>query len=328
MSVIFSRAPLRVSLGGGGTDLPSYYGEYGGFVVSGAIDKYVYMLTHTAFHRHYLMKYSELEEVEEVAHIRHPILRESLLRHWRGEPLEIASVADVPAGTGMGSSGAYTVCLLKGLNRARHGSITPADLAEAACEIEMGVLGEPVGKQDQYVAAYGGICAYTFHPDGAVDVEPLELELPILRRLRDQLLLFYTGEARSASRMLSDQDTRSKVRDPRMLENLHRTKELGLQIHRLLGAGELDSYAELMHEHWEQKRRRSPGMTSERVDGLYELARRNGAIGGKLVGAGGGGFLLVYTSSPEQTRQAMATAQAPELPFDFEFDGAYASEYT
>ncbi len=327
MSMIFSRAPLRVSLGGGGTDLPSYYREHGGFLVSGAIDKYVYMLTHTVFQRRYRMKYSELEEVDEVCQIRHPILRESLQRHWCGSPVEIASVADVPAGTGMGSSGAYTVCLLKGLIRARHSSISPTDLAEAACAIEMDVLGEPVGKQDPYVAAHGGICAYTFHPGGRVEVEPLELDLDVLRQLRDQLLLFYTGEARSASRMLADQDTRSKAGEQRMIENLHRTKELGRRIHRLLEQGALEDYAELMHEHWMHKRERSPGMTSERVDRLYAEARRSGAIGGKLVGAGGGGFLLVYSRSPEDTRRAMAAANAPELAFDFEFGGAYASEY-
>src|SRR5438132_4644051 len=206
MSVISSRAPLRVSLGGGGTDLPSYYREYGGFLVSGAVDKYVYMLTHTVFQRRYRMKYSELEEVDEIREIRHPILREALLRHWRGNPLEIASVADVPAGTGMGSSGAYTVCLLKGLAHARRTSITPAGLAEAACEIEMDVLREPVGKQDPYVAAHGGICAYTFNHDGSVDVEPLELDEAVLGRLRNHLLLFYTGAARAASTVLADQD--------------------------------------------------------------------------------------------------------------------------
>jgi len=327
MSVIFSRAPLRISLGGGGTDLPSYYREHGGFLVSGAIDKYVYMLTHTVFQRRYRMKYSELEEVDEPSQIRHPILRESLLRHWCGNPLEIASVADVPAGTGMGSSGAYTVCLIKGLVRARHSSISPKDLAEAACEIEMGVLGEPVGKQDPYVAAHGGICAYTFDPGGAVAVEPLELDPDVSRRLRDQLLLFYTGEARSASKMLADQDERSRAGEAQMVENLHATKELGQRIHRLLGDGELEGYAELMHEHWEHKRRRSPGITNEHVDRLYELARRSGAIGGKLVGAGGGGFLLVYTRRPEDTRRAMLAADAPELAFDFEFGGAYADEY-
>ncbi|HTD07533.1 MAG TPA: galactokinase, partial [Solirubrobacteraceae bacterium] len=243
MSMIFSRAPLRISLGGGGTDLPSYYREHGGFVVSGAIDKYAYMLTHTTFQRRYRMKYTELEEVEEVSQIRHPILRESLLRHWCGNPLEIASVADVPAGTGMGSSGAYTVCLLKGLARARRTAITPGELAEAACEIEMEVLGEPVGKQDPYVAAHGGICAYTFAPDGSVSVESLELDATSLRRMRDQLLLFYTGEARAASHMLADQDQRSKAGDEQMLENLHRTKELGLHSRELLRGGRLEEYA-------------------------------------------------------------------------------------
>ncbi len=325
MSVIFSRAPLRISLGGGGTDLPSYYTEHGGFLISGAIDKYVYMLTHTVFQRRYRMKYSELEEVDEIGEIRHPILRESLLRHWRGNPLEIASVADVPAGTGMGSSGAYTVCLLKGLAHARSTSITPGQLAEAACEIEIDVLGEPVGKQDPYVAAHGGICAYTFHPSGEVEVEPLELDPGVLRQLRDQLLLFYTGEARSASSVLSDQDERSKAGDREMIENLDRTKEIGRDSRRLLQSGDLEGYAELMHEHWEHKRRRSPGMTDENIDRLYTLARRSGVIGGKLVGAGGGGFLLAYARQPEDTREAMAAAGASELAFEFEFTGAYAS---
>jgi D-glycero-alpha-D-manno-heptose-7-phosphate kinase len=227
----------------------------------------------------------------------------------------------------MGSSGAYTVCLLKGLARARCTSITPADLAESACEIEMEVLGEPVGKQDPYVAAHGGICAYTFRRDGSVEVEPLELAPTVLRRMRDSLLLFYTGEARSAAHVLADQDTRSRAGDAAMLENLDRIKELGLRSCELLREGQLEDYAELMHEHWEHKRRRSPGMADERIDGLYALARRSGAIGGKLVGAGGGGFLLVYTPEPETTRRAMASQGAPELAFDFEFSGAYAGEY-
>ena len=326
MSVIFSRAPLRISLGGGGTDLPSYYREHGGFVVAGGIDKYVYMLTHTVFQRRYRMKYSELEEADEIEAIRHPILRETLRRHWRGNPLEIASVADVPAGTGMGSSGAYTVCLIKGLAQARHTSITAGALAEAACEIEIDVLGEPVGKQDPYVAAHGGICAYTLNPDGSVDVEPLELDPHVLALMRERLLLFYTGAARSASTVLADQDERSKAGDEEMLENLHRTKELGRRSYELLVAGDLDSYAELMHDHWEHKRRRSPGMTDAHIDRLYTLARRSGCIGGKLVGAGGGGFLLVYATRPEDVRQAMAAAGVQELVFDFEFAGGYASD--
>ena len=327
MSVIFARSPLRISLGGGGTDLPSYYGDHGGFLVAGAIDKYVYMLVHTVFQRRYKMKYSETEDVDEVAEIRHPILRETLLRHWRGNPLEIASVADVPAGTGMGSSGAYTVALLKALAHARRTSITPGALAEAAAEIEIDVLNEPCGKQDPYVAAHGGICAYTFHPDATVTVEPLELKPETLKALRDNLLLFYTGEARDASAVLADQDERTRVGDQEMIENLHRTKEIGLRSRDLLVSGDLFAYGELMHEHWLNKRRRSPGMANQRIDELYTLARRSGVIGGKLVGAGGGGFLLVYAHNPADTRQAMAAAGASELSFDFEFVGADSTEY-
>lgn len=326
MSVVYSRAPLRISLGGGGTDLPSYYREHGGFLIAGAIDKYVYMFVHTVFQRRYRMKYSEIEEVDDPAEIRHPILRETLLRHWRGDPIEIASVADVPAGTGMGSSGAYTVCLLKALAQARHQASTPAMLAEAACEIEIDVLREPVGKQDQYVAAHGGISAYHFHPDGTVAVEPLELRAEDLGHLRDRLLLFYTGEARSASAILADQHVRSTGGDQAMIENLHRTKEMGHQSRELLEKGDLDGYAALMHEHWENKRRRSPGMAGARIDELYSAAREAGALGGKLVGAGGGGFLLVYSVNPEQTRAAMSELHAPELCFDFEYGGAYATE--
>jgi D-glycero-alpha-D-manno-heptose-7-phosphate kinase len=328
MSVIFSRAPLRISLGGGGTDLPSYYREHGGFLVSGAIDKYVYMLMHTVFQRRYKMKYSETEEVDEIDAIKHPILRETLKRHWRGNPLEIASVADVPTGTGMGSSGAFTVALLRGLAHARRTSIAPGALAEAACEIEIDVLHEPCGKQDQYVAAHGGICAYTFATDGAVTVEPLELAAETLRALREQLLLFYTGEARDASSVLADQDSRTRSGDEEMLDNLHKTKEIGRQSYDLLLRGDLFGYGEMLHEHWLNKRERSPGMTTDRVNELYILARRSGAVGGKLVGAGGGGFLLVYARNPADTRQAMIAAGAAELRFDFEFVGASSSEYT
>jgi D-glycero-alpha-D-manno-heptose-7-phosphate kinase len=327
MSVVFSRAPLRISLGGGGTDLPSYYAEHGGFVVAGAIDKYVYMLMHTVFQRRYKMKYSETEDVDEISSIKHPILREALTRHWRGNPLEIASVADVPAGTGMGSSGAFTVALLKGLAHARRTSIAPGALAENACEIEIEVLKERCGKQDQYVAAHGGICAYTFATDGTVAVEPLELSGETLRKLREHLLLFYTGKARSASTVLTDQDERTRSGDRAMLDNLNLTKEIGIRSRELLLAGELESYAELMHEHWLNKRSRSPGMASAHIDELYETARDSGVVGGKLVGAGGGGFLLVYASHPADTRTAMEAAGATELVFDFEFGGAHSSEY-
>jgi D-glycero-alpha-D-manno-heptose-7-phosphate kinase len=327
MSVIFTRAPLRIPLGGGGTDLPSYYAEHGGFLVAGAIDKYIFMLIHTVFQRRYKMEYSETEDVATIPEIRHPILRETLARHWRGEPIEISVVADVPAGTGMGSSGAFTVSLMKGLAHARRTSAAQGWLAEAACEIEIDVLKEPCGKQDQYVAAHGGICAYTFNTDGTVEVEPLELSQATLRSLRENMLLFYTGESRSASVTLTDQDARTKSGDAEMIENLHRTKEIGHRSRDLLVEGDLFAYAELMHEHWLNKRKRSPGMASDRIDDLYTLARRSGVVGGKLVGAGGGGFLLLYARNPGDTRQAMAAAGATELPFDFEYVGAFSTEY-
>jgi len=327
MSVLFTRAPLRISLGGGGTDLPSYYREHGGFLVAGAINKYIYMLTHTVFQRRYRLKYSEFEEVDDPSEIRHPLLREALTRYWDGDPLEIASVADVPAGTGLGSSGAYTVCLLKALALASGVATTPADLAERASEIEIEFLGEPVGKQDQYVAAHGGICTYTFNADDSVDVHPLVLGAETLRSMDRNFLLFYTGDARSASSILADQVTRTQSGDAEMVANLHRTKEIGYESVTLLQSGDVERYAELMHEHWENKRRRSPGMASERVDTLYTLARRSGALGGKLVGAGGGGFLLVYAPRPDDTRQAMAAANAQELNFEFDFFGCVGQEF-
>jgi len=325
VSVILSRAPLRISLGGGGTDIPSYYREHGGFLISGAIDKYVYMLVHTVFQRRYRMKYSAFEEVDTPQEIKHPILREALVRHWGGDPLEIASVADVPAGTGLGSSGSYTVCLLKAIALASRSATTPGQLAEDACEIEIDILKEPIGKQDQYVAAHGGICSYTFNPDDTVDVKPLSLSSATLECLNDNLLLFYTGAARSASKILSDQDSRTKSGDTGMIENLHRTKEMGHQSAALLESGDLEQYAQLMHVHWENKRRRSEGMGNQRIDELYEGALADGALGGKLVGAGGGGFLLVYSEDPDRTRAAMARMDAPETRFSFEFEGCVGS---
>jgi D-glycero-alpha-D-manno-heptose-7-phosphate kinase len=327
MSAIFTRAPLRISLGGGGTDLPSYYREHGGFLVAGAINKHIYMLTHTVFQRRYRLKYSEFEEVDDPSQIRHPLLREALTHHWVGDPLEISSVADVPAGTGLGSSGAYTVCLLKALALARSLATTPADLAERACEIEIDILNEPVGKQDQYVSAHGGICAYTFHPDDSVEVRPLPLAEETLRRMDRNFLLFYTGDTRSAGSILADQVAKTSSGDKAMVANLHRTKEIGYESMALLESGDLERYAELMHVHWENKRKRSPGMANERIDKLYTLARRSGALGGKLVGAGGGGFLLVYAPRPDDTRQAMAAASAPELSFEFDFLGCVGQEF-
>jgi D-glycero-alpha-D-manno-heptose-7-phosphate kinase len=326
MSVIFTRSPMRISMGGGGTDIPSYYRTRGGFLVAGAIDKYVYMLTHTVFQRRYRLKYSEFEEVDDPADIRHPILREALLLHWRGSPLEIASVADIPAGTGLGSSGSYTVCLLKALALAGRMSTTPHDIAEAACHIEIDVLGEPSGKQDQYAAAHGGICAYTFNEDDSVDVVPLRLSPETLEGLADGLLLFYTGQTRSAGDLLADQDRRTRALDAEMIANLDRTKEIGYASRDLLESGDLTAYAGLMHEHWVNKRGRSAGMTTDKADHIYAVGRANGALGGKLVGAGGGGFVMLYSEDPARTRRALAAEGVDEVRFDFDFQGCIGQE--
>lgn len=328
MSVIFTRAPLRISLGGGGTDIPSYYRERGGFLVAGAIDKYIYMLTHTVFQQRYRLKYSEFEEVDDPADIRHPILREALCLHWQGAPLEIASVADIPAGTGLGSSGSYTVCLLKALALAGRMASTPGDIAEAACHIEIDVLGEPSGKQDQYAAAHGGICAYTFHEDDTVTVEPLRLPDDTLQKMQDGFLLFFTGETRKATTILADQDARTRDMDAVMLANLDRTKEMGFESRALLESGDLVRYAELMHEHWLNKKARSAGMSTGRADDMYDVARANGAVGGKLVGAGGGGFLLVYSEDVDRLRRAMDGVSAPEVRFQFDFQGVFGTEHS
>jgi len=325
MAMVFARAPLRISLGGGGTDLPSYYRERGGFLIAGAIDKYVYLLVHDVFQKRYRLKYSQMEDVDTIAEIQHPIIREALREHWSGDPLEIASVADIPAGTGLGSSGAFTVCLLKALATASGRSTTPGWLAEQACHIELDLLGEPIGKQDQYASAHGGICTYEFHPDDSVTVTPLEISDQTMRALNNNLLLFYTGKTRSASAILADQNTRTAAADETMLANLDRTKTLGIRARDLLLAEDLDTYATEMHEHWENKRDRSPGMSSPRIDGLYEEARKNGVIGGKIVGAGGGGFLLLYSSDPERTRAVMTRASADEVRFQFDLHGCTAS---
>lgn len=323
MSVVFAQAPLRLSLGGGGTDLPSYYERFDGYVVAAALNKHVHIILQPSFDGQWRLKYSQTEVVPSLADVKHPLFREILSRHWTGEPLEIATAADVPAGTGLGSSAAFSVALLKALAYARKVPTMPLDLAKDACEIEMGVLCERCGKQDPHVSACGGICAYEFYRD-EVSVEPLAVPSRMLAKMREHLLLFYTGKTRSSSDLLRDQDERTIADDGKMLDDLHLVKRRAHEIRDHLLQGTFHTFAEMLHEHWVHKRDRSPGMTSERIDDLYELARENGVIGGKLVGAGGGGFLLLASRDPVATRQAMNTARVPELVFDFDYTGATA----
>jgi D-glycero-alpha-D-manno-heptose-7-phosphate kinase len=311
-----------VSLGGGGTDLPSYYREHGGFLVAAAIDKYVYITLHQTFVQELIIKYSKLERVATIDEIEHPIIREALRFVGVTNPhLELTSMADIPAGTGLGSSGSFTTALLKALHAYKRNIIHPAELAAEACAIELDRLGEPIGKQDQYAAAIGGITAFTFHQDGRVEYRPVRLSEETHFSLEDNLLLFFTGYSRSASAILKDQDDRSKQNDRAILENLHFTKELGFKSLDALEAGHLAEFARLMDLHWQEKKTRSGGMSNPQINDWYDHARANGALGGKLIGAGGGGFLMFYAADKTKLRHAMREKGLQEVRFRFDFEG-------
>lgn len=322
--MIIARSPMRISLGGGGTDLPSYYSQFGGFFISAAIDRYVYVMTHTAWNSdEYIIKYSQLERTKSISEIKHPIIRAALNMLEIEPNIEICSIADIPAGTGLGSSGSFTTALLKSLHAyKKHTLISPEALAEQAFQIEMKDVCSPVGKQDQYISAYGGITCFDIDLNGHVTVCPAALSQETLYTLEDNLAIFFTGYSRSANDLLKDQDDRSKKSDGKMIEDLHFVKSLGLKIKDALESGKLHQFGLLMHEHWERKRSRSRGMSNSKIDELYNLGIENGAIGGKLIGAGGGGFLMFYTENKRQLRDAMLKAGVEELRFKFDFEGS------
>jgi D-glycero-alpha-D-manno-heptose-7-phosphate kinase len=322
--MIIARSPLRITLGGGGTDLPSYYRRYGGFVISAAIDKYVYVTVNKPFTRGIFLKYSKLEHVDTIDSIQHPIIREALRIVDNDNELhyEITSLADIPAGTGLGSSGSFTTALLKALYAYRMRSILPEELARLACEIEIDRLGEPIGKQDQYIAAYGGITCFSFQPDDSVEVFPLKISQETFIDLEDNLLLFFTGYTRRAGSVLKDQDVRTQQNDDKMLQNMHYVKELASRTRAVLEAGKTAEFGEIMHEHWLFKRQRSAGMSNPQIDEWYELGLSHGALGGKLAGAGGGGFLVFYAENKKALRQAMAQAGLDEVRFRLDFEGS------
>ena len=320
--MIITRSPLRITLGGGGTDVPSYYREHGGFVIAAAIDKYVYVTVMRPFTAGIFLKYSKLEHVNQVDEVQHPIMREAIrMLDFKTPQVEVTTLADIPAGTGLGSSGSFTTALLRALYAHRRRLLLPSELARLACEIEINRLKEPIGKQDQYIAAYGGVTCFHFQPDEEVEAVPLRASMDTLFDLEDNLLLFFTGYARSAGSILKDQVARTKRVDRDMLDNLHYVKEMGLQSQKLLEAGKTADFGALMHEHWEHKKRRSEGMSNPQIDEWYELGRVNGALGGKLVGAGGGGFLMFYAEDRRRLRQAMARAGLEEVRFRFDFEG-------
>lgn len=320
--MIIARSPLRISLGGGGTDLPSYYREHEGFLIAGAIDRYVYVTVNRPFREGIFLKYSQIETAANITEIKHNIIREVLkCENLKTPRIEISSMADIPAATGLGSSGSFTTALLKAVYTFRRKHINQDDLAELACHIEIDKLGEPIGKQDQYIAAIGGINSYAFHKDDSVSYAPLNISRNTLNKLEDNLLLFFTGFSRSASGILQDQKVRSQKKDADMLNNLHYVKELGYRSKDALESGNTNIFGELLHEHWENKKKRSAGMSNPDIDSWYNLALKNGAIGGKVVGAGGGGFLMFMASDSEKLRSAMNEQGLEEVRFRFDFEG-------
>ena len=320
--MIITRSPLRISLGGGGTDLASYYRDHGGFLIAAAIDRYVMITLHDTFQQELIIRYSRTERVQQVDQIEHPIIREAL-RLYGNDPtqLEVISMADIPAGTGLGSSGSFTTALIQALHARRHGNFTKHELAEQACHIEIDLLKEPIGKQDQYIAAYGGVTCFTFAKEGTVTAEPLKAARETLYNLEDSLVMFFTGYSRKASDILREQDTKSRGKDQSMIDNLHFVKDLGLRTRTALEAGDIDQLGPLMHEHWNFKKQRSSGMSNPEIDAWYELAMKNGATGGKLIGAGGGGFLMFFAQDKRRLRHALTEAGLAEVRLRFDYEG-------
>jgi len=320
--MIIARSPLRISLGGGGTDLPSFYKKHEGFLIAAAIDKYVYVTINKRFSEGIFLKYSAIENVERIDQIQHPIIREALLiKNLENYQIEISSTADIPAGTGLGSSGSFTTALLKALYVYERQHISQEDLAELACNIEIDRLKEPIGKQDQYIAAIGGLSSFAFHKDDSVTYAPLNISSDILGKLEDNLLLFFTGYTRKASDVLNDQKVKTEMKDKDMLDNLNFIKDIGYKSKFALESGNINLFGELLHEHWERKKSRSLGMSNATIDDLYTKAMINGAIGGKVVGAGGGGFLMFMAKDPDKLRKAMNKEGLEEVRFRFDFEG-------
>lgn len=323
--MILARAPLRISLGGGGTDLPSYYSQHGGFLLSAAINKYVYICVNQPSADDLIrLRYSRSEQVERVEDIQHDLVRPALQLLKLDRTLEIVSLADVPDGTGLGSSGSYLVSLLTALFELKREKVPTQALAEMAVHIEMDLAGHPVGKHDQYLATFGGITCLEIGKDGKVHVTPLNISITATEELRSHLLLFFTGITRPSRDVLQQQHDDTRRADPTVVDSLHRTKELGYRIRDALEAGDVEQFGRLLDEHWQNKKRRSDKISNPQIEGWYELAKQHGALGGKVIGAGGGGFLMLYCPGQAKAavRQALKQAGLREMPFNFDFEGA------
>ncbi len=322
--MIITRTPFRVTLGGGGTDLPSFYREHGGFILAAAIDKYMYLNVNTPIVDDKIrVRYTGSEMVDHVDDVQHTLAREALRHFGISNGIEIVSVADIPAGTGLGSSSSYLVGLLNALHALLQDQATPQRLAEEACHIELEILNKPIGKQDQYMAAFGGLAALDISPDGSVCLTRLDLDLDLLESLEHNILMFFTNEMRDATAILKKQDEATRTKDGTVVKSLREIKDVGLEIREAISKGNLRRFGELLDVHWQSKKRLSKGISNPQIDAWYELAKRNGAIGGKISGAGGGGFLMLYCEENKtRLRDAMRSTGLRELKFRFDFEGS------
>jgi D-glycero-alpha-D-manno-heptose-7-phosphate kinase len=322
--MIVSRAPVRFSLGGGGTDLPSYSLQHGGFVVAAAVDKFVFVCVNRRFQNNIRLAYTESELVDSVDQIRHRIFRAALQVTGLRQGLELHSLADVPANTGLGSSSSFTVALLNGLHAFKREFVPAEQLAREACHLEIDVIKEPIGKQDQYITAHGGISAMNFHTDGSVEVERLPLSDAVIDELESNLVIYFSGVERSASTVLKEQAKTIVENRDAAVQRMHRIKALGHDTKRILLAGKIDEYGEMLHEHWTNKRKLASNMADSAIDEHYDAARKAGAVGGKLMGAGGGGFFMFYVRAGERrdVQDALAARGLRRMRFRFDFDGA------
>lgn len=322
--MIITRTPFRVTLGGGGTDLPSFYRQHGGFILAVAIDKYMFLNVNTPIVDDKVrVRYTSSEMVDHVEEVKHTLAREALRHFGITRGIEIVSIADIPAGTGLGSSSSYLVGLLNALHALLQDQATPQKLAEEACHIELELLKKPIGKQDQYMAAFGGLTTLDINPDGHVDVTRLDLEVDLLEALEHNILMFYTNEMRDATAILKKQDEATRSKDTGVVTSLREIKDIGLEINSAIARGELRRFGELLDVHWQSKKRLAAGISNPQIDAWYELAKLNGAIGGKISGAGGGGFLMLYCEENKtRLREAMRGAGLRELKFRFDFEGS------
>lgn len=320
--MIIVRSPLRISLGGGGTDHPSYFREYEGFLISAAVNKYVYVMLHQGFHDDLVIKYSKIERVSNLDDIQHPVVREVLKLmniNWHG--LEINVMVDIPTRAEMGASSAFTTALLRALHIYARRSARTTEIAEMASAIQLERLQEPLGKQDQYISALGGVRAFRFCRDNRVENWPVVMTDETRANLEDSLALFYTGIDSPARELEQELIQKVEASDEEMLKHLHFVKDLGLKSLDALEHGFVNEFGRLLDEHWQKKRIRSRFISNPKIDEWYELAMRNGATGGKLLGAGGGGFFLFLTTDKPKLRHAMLASGLQEVRFQFDFEG-------